>query len=101
MKLNDQRTLYVDMKNYDSRKTTVLAKNVKKHIQNKLNDSTGDAAVIINFYEFEKENDYQNKGIKNGINEKEIYYYPHLFRHNGEIDDVLLQDLLSKVARND
>lgn len=101
LKLNDQRILYVDMKNYDSRRTTVLAKDVEKHIQNKLNESTGNAAVIINFYEFEKENAYRNSGIRNEINEKKIYYYPHLFRHNGEIDNALLQDLLDKVVRND
>lgn len=57
--------------------------------------------MIINFYEFEKENAYRNSGIRNEINEKKIYYYPHLFRHNGEIDNALLQDLLDKVVRND
>lgn len=101
LKLNDQRILYVDMKNYDSRKTSVLAKDAEKHVQDKLNDSTGNAAVIINFYEFDKDNAYRNKSIRKEINEKNIYYYPHLFRNNGELDNELLQDLLGKVAGYD
>ena len=89
------------MKNYDSRKTTALKEKVDSHIQNKLNDSSGNAAVIINFYEFEKENSYRNQGINNGIDEKKIYYYTYLFHHNGEVNHILLRDLYNKVARND
>lgn len=88
------RILYYDMKNYDDTKSDqyeTKADFLKKE-QEKLAEMIGNSAVIINFYNWSGKNYAADRLPKEFINGA-VYIYPCLFKHNGEINQIVIDDL--------
>lgn len=88
------RILYYDMKNYDDTRSDqyeTKADFLQKE-REKLTEMVGNSAVIINFYNWSGKH-YVADRLPREIKNDAVYIYPCLFKHNGEINQVVLDDL--------